>query len=131
MEIKDLHARQGNVEITADVIDKSQPRTFDKNGNSGKVCNAKIQDATGAVTLSLWNDDVDKVDIGDKIKLSNGYVGEYQGELQLSAGKFGKIEIIGKIDKPKQITKQQVQEDLDPEEFTQNEDLDVEEEDVF
>ncbi|MEK6887168.1 MAG: SOSS complex subunit B family protein [Nanoarchaeota archaeon] len=97
MEIKDLHARQGNVDLTAEVADKSASRTFDKFGKQGRVCNAKIKDGSGVtITLTLWNDEVDLVNIGDKIKITNGYVGEWQGELQLSAGKFGKIEVVEK-----------------------------------
>ncbi|HIH39224.1 TPA: hypothetical protein HA219_00660 [Candidatus Woesearchaeota archaeon] len=97
MEIKDLHARQGNVDLTVEVVDKSAPRTFDKFGKQGRVCNAKIKDGSGVtITLTLWNDEIDRIDVGDKIKITNGYVGEWQGELQLSAGKFGKIEVVEK-----------------------------------
>ena len=30
-----------------------------------------------------------------KIKITNGYVNEFQGESQVTAGKFGKLEILG------------------------------------
>jgi ssDNA-binding replication factor A large subunit len=61
--------------------------------NSGQ--NAQASDETGSITLTLWNDDVNKVKTGDKIKITKGWVGEYQGKFQLSAGKFGKMEILG------------------------------------
>ena len=96
MEIKDLHAKQGNVELTAEVVEKGNVRTFDKFGKQGRVCNAKINDGTGTITLTLWNEEIDKIDVGDKIKITNGYVGEWQGELQLGAGKFGKLEVVEK-----------------------------------
>lgn len=96
MPIADLQVRQGNVNLVAEVVEKGEIRTFEKFGKSGKVCNAKIKDDTGTVTLTLWNDDVDKINVGDKIKLTNGWVGEWQGEKQLSAGKFGKLEVVEK-----------------------------------
>ena len=96
MEIKDLKPRQGSVEVTATVIDKSEPRSFDKQGNKGTVCKATIKDDSGSIVLTLWNDEVSKISIGDKIKITNGYVSEWQGELQLSAGKFGKLEVVEK-----------------------------------
>lgn len=111
MEIKDLHARMGNVELTAEVIDKARVREFDKAGNKGRVCNARIKDDTGSIVLTLWNDDIDKIDVGDKIKITNGYVGEWQGELQLGAGKFGKIEIVTKGSKEQKVYSN-VQEDV-------------------
>ncbi len=94
MEIKDLKAKTGNVDVVVEVAEKAEAREFEKFGKSGKVCNATVKDATGTVTLTLWNDDVDKVNVGDKIHIENGWVGEWQGELQLSTGKFGKLEVV-------------------------------------
>ena len=38
--------------------------------------------------------DEDNLKAGDKIKVTNGYVNEFQGEMQLTAGKFGKLEVV-------------------------------------
>ncbi|MBT3304014.1 DNA-binding protein [Candidatus Woesearchaeota archaeon] len=94
MEIKDLKAKTGNVDVVVEVAEKAEAREFEKFGKSGKVCNATVKDSTGTVTLTLWNEDVDKVNVGDKIHIENGWVGEWQGELQLSTGKFGKLEVV-------------------------------------
>ncbi|MFC1704808.1 SOSS complex subunit B family protein [Nanoarchaeota archaeon] len=98
MEIKDLQIRQGNVEITADVVDVSPPREFEKFGKKGKVASATIKDATGQVKLSLWNEQADQVKPGQKVKITNGYVNEWQGEPQLTTGKLGKLEVVGEAD---------------------------------
>ncbi len=97
MEIKDLQPRQGKVELTATLIEKGDTRTIEKSNFSGKVCNAKLQDTTGTVKITLWNDQCDTVHDGDKVKISNGYVSEYQGEMQLSTGKFGKLSVVEKV----------------------------------
>ena len=94
MTINELKAGQGKVELTATVAEKSDIRDFDKNGNKGKVANAVLKDETGEIKLTLWNEDAERINKGDKLKISNGYVGEWKGELQLSAGKFGKIEVL-------------------------------------
>src|SRR3989344_9137478 len=94
MDIKDILANKGNIDIMAEVISKEEPRTFEKFGKSGRVCSAKIKDHTGEVTLTLWNDDVDRINVGDKIHIQNGWCAEYRGEKQLSSGKFGKIELV-------------------------------------
>ena len=44
--------------------------------------------------LTLWNEQIEKVKIGNKIAITNGYVGEWQGEKQLTTGKFGTLEVI-------------------------------------
>jgi len=94
MEVKDLQPNQGKVDLVLTITEKSEPRTFEKFGKSGSVCKAKANDETGTVTITLWNDDIDKVKVGDKIHVKNGWCSEYQGELQVSSGKFGEIEVL-------------------------------------
>ncbi len=92
--ISELKVGQGKVDITAVVKTKSEVKTFNKNGRDLKLANTVIADESGEISLSLWNDDVDKIKQGDKIKITNGYVSEFNGTKQLSAGKFGKLEVV-------------------------------------
>src|SRR3989338_5708240 len=96
MEIKDIKANSGNIDLVLHIVEKESPRTFEKFGKKGRVCNAKVKDKSGEMKLTLWNEDIDKVAIGDKIHLQNGWCSEFKGEKQLSTGKFGKIEIVEK-----------------------------------
>ena len=95
MEIKDLEPRQSNVEVVATIKSIDEPREFEKFGNPGKVANATIEDESGSMKLTLWNEQIEKVKVGDKIHITNGYVNEWQGESQLTTGKFGQLEIVG------------------------------------
>jgi len=94
MAIKDLKIREGKVDIVVEVVDKGDIREFEKFGKPGRVCNAKVKDESGEITLTLWNDEIDKVKAGDKIHIINGYVSEWQGEPQLTAGRLGKMEVV-------------------------------------
>lgn len=94
MEIGKIQTRQGKIDVSGEIVSKDEPREFEKFEKKGKVCNAVLKDKSGKITLTLWNDEVDSVKVGDKVKISNGYCGEYQGEKQLSAGKFGKLEVV-------------------------------------
>jgi replication factor A1 len=124
MAIKDLQAKQGNVDLTFEVIEKGDVREFQKFGKSGRVCNAVAKDETGTIKLTLWNDDIDKINVGDKVHLINGYVNEFQGELQLTTGKFGKFEVIGKAEVKKEDVKTITSDELEePEEFAKEEDI--------
>ncbi|MBI5391488.1 hypothetical protein HZB00_00640 [Candidatus Woesearchaeota archaeon] len=93
-KIKDLKSNQGKVNIEAEVIDIGNVREFAKFGKVGRVANAKIKDDSGEITLTLWNEEIDKVKKGDKIRITNGYVGEWQGTKQLSAGRYGQLEVM-------------------------------------
>ena len=98
MQVKDLKPRQGNVDIILDVVDVGTLREFEKFGKAGKVATAIAKDETGDIKLTLWNEDIEKVKAGDKVHLTNGYVSEWQGEMQLTTGRLGKIEVVGKAD---------------------------------
>lgn len=92
MKISELKIRQGNIEVEGTIAEVGETKTFNKMGKEGRVCNVTLKDDSGEIKLTLWNDDVDKYKAGDKIKITNGYVNEFQGEKQLTAGRFGKIE---------------------------------------
>lgn len=97
MMAKDLKDKMKVDEITLTVVEKKEPREWKSgwSGAGGRVCDATGEDGNGdKVSLSLWNDDVDKVNVNDRIKITNGWVSSYKGNLQLSAGKFGKLEVL-------------------------------------
>lgn len=95
MKIKELRAGQGKVDIEGKVKSKSDTRTLNKYGRELKVANAVVEDDSGEIALTLWNSDADNVKAGDKIKITNGYVSEFNGTKQLTSGKYGKLEIVG------------------------------------
>jgi replication factor A1 len=104
MEIKDLKPNTGNVEIVAVIAEKEEPKTFEKFGKQGKVCNAKLKDDSGVVKLTLWNDDIEKVAVGDKVRVEKGWCSEFRDELQVSTGKFGQIEVVEKMEDSQVLT---------------------------
>ena len=94
MNISELQPKQGNIEIEAEIIEISEVREFQKFGRSGRVATAVVKDETGQINLTLWNEQIDQVKVGDKIKIANGYVNEWQGEMQLTTGRAGTLEVI-------------------------------------
>ena len=96
MKITDLKAGQGKVDVEATVKSKEAARVFNKYGKELRVANAIVNDESGEVKLTLWNNDIEKVNEGDTIKITNGYVSEFNGEKQLTSGKYGKMEVVGK-----------------------------------
>ena len=92
MKISELQPKQGNVEIEAVIAELGETRTYNKFGRELSVADAVIKDDSGTMKLTLWNDDIPRFKAGDKVKVINGYVNEFQGEMSLTSGKFGKIE---------------------------------------
>jgi ssDNA-binding replication factor A large subunit len=97
MKISELKVGASNVTIQAKVVNKDEPReVVTKYGKRLSVANITLQDDTGSIAMSLWGNDIDNVNVGDVIEISNGYVNEFRGTPQLSTGKFGKIKVVEK-----------------------------------
>ena len=94
MNISDLTPGTGSVELEVEVVGIEKPREINKNGRTLRVANATIKDDSGTISLVLWNDAIDQIQEGSKVKITNGYVNTWQDKLQLTLGKFGKMEIL-------------------------------------
>ncbi len=133
MQIKDLKPKQGSVDIIVDIVDVGIPREFQKFGKAGKVSTAIAKDETGDIKLTLWNEDIEKVQSGDKVHLTDGYVNEWQGEMQLTTGRMGKLKVVGKAKTDSsQESDSKIITNIPLEKYDNNdeENLSVEEEDV-
>lgn len=95
MKINELTPGTGNVDLEAEVVGVEPAREINKMGRQLRVANATIQDDSGTITLVLWNDAIDQVKEGTKIKITNGYVNTWQDKAQLTLGKFGKMDVLG------------------------------------
>jgi replication factor A1 len=94
--IKDLHDGMKRVDVEAKVVEKSDPREVKSRykDETYKIVDAVVADETGSIKLTLWNEQIDMVSVGDNIKIENGYVTSFKSELQLNVGKFGKLTVI-------------------------------------
>jgi replication factor A1 len=95
LKIKDLQDGMRRVDVTAKVIEKSDIRQVrSRYGNETyKVADALIEDDTGTIKLTLWNERIEQVNIDDTVAIENGYVTSYRGEIQLNIGRYGKLSI--------------------------------------
>jgi replication factor A1 len=94
-KIKDLKAGMKKVNLKARVLEIPEPnRVYTRYGTEAYVTNALVGDETGTIRMNLWNEQINMVSEGDLIKIENGAVANFRGELQLRIGKYGKITII-------------------------------------
>ena len=94
MKIAELKEGSTNVSVEAEVVSMGDIREINKYGNTLRVANAEIKDDSGVIKLTLWNENIDKIQVGNKIKIEKGYVNSFQGDLQLTLGKFGTMEVL-------------------------------------
>ena len=62
----------------------------------GMVQQVEAEDDSGSATITLWNEQVGQFAEGETVKITKGWCKEYQGQMQVSSGKFGTLEKITK-----------------------------------
>jgi replication factor A1 len=94
LTIDELRFRMQHVNLKAKVVEKPGKRQVRTRwGASAFVSNVKITDDTGSIRLSLWNHQIDSVNVGDTIDIRGGHVAQYAGNPQLRLGKKGILSI--------------------------------------
>ncbi len=93
--IKELQDGMKKVSVEAQVVEKGDVREVKSRfkDETYRIVDAVLADESGSVKLTLWNEQIDMVNVGDKIKIDNGYVTSFKGEIQLNVGKFGKLTV--------------------------------------
>ena len=86
---------RGNINIQGKVKDKKEPRTVNlRSGGTNEVCDMTLQDDDGGeIKLTLWGEEVAKVNNGDTVKISNGYTKTFRDEVAINVGRYGKLEV--------------------------------------
>ena len=88
---------RSGVNVKSEVKSKGDPRTVNlKSGGTVDVCYAVIADGESEddqMKLTLWGDDIKAVNVGDVVVITNGYTNEFKGEVSLTKGKFGQMQI--------------------------------------
>ena len=95
MQIKDLKNGMKSISIEAKVVEKTAPRQVlsrykDEMYN---VATAIVSDGTGQIKLTLWNDQINQVEVNDTVKINQGYITSFKGEIQLNVGKYGTLNV--------------------------------------
>ena len=93
--IKELQDGMKRVSVEAKVVEKGDPREVKSRfkDETYRIVDAVVADESGSVKLTLWNEQIDMVNVGDNIKIENGYVTSFKSEIQLNVGKFGKLTV--------------------------------------
>jgi replication factor A1 len=95
LQIKDIDARVRCVNLRVKVVGKSIPMyVCSRFGDALTLSTATISDATGSMKMPLWNAEIDRVSIGDTVQIENGRVRTFRGELQVSLGRKGRLEVV-------------------------------------
>ena len=91
MKISEITPGSSKISIEAKVVEKQAVREVNTKFGQNTVCETVIEDESGNIILVLWGPQANEINVGDNLKIENGFVKEWNGNMQLSVGKFGKI----------------------------------------
>jgi replication factor A1 len=94
VDISELRDGMRKVDVAGVIVKKEATRTVNlKAGGTTTVANARLKNSTGEVKLVLWGADIDKVAEDSLVAVTNGYVTEYNKEIQLNIGRYGQLKV--------------------------------------
>ena len=101
LKIIDLKADMRNVDIRFRVIQKGEMKEItNRVGKTLNLSEVEVGDETGRIYLTLWDEGIELLEIGDVGEVKNGFIKVIRGELRLNIGKYGKLEKIEDKDFP-------------------------------
>ena len=90
-KINDLTENSKNVNATIKVIEIGETKDIPSRFGDKQVCEVKVADASGSILLSLWDDQIGKIAVGDTLSIQNGYISIVRNSMRLNIGKYGKM----------------------------------------
>ena len=93
MKINEIEIGMSGVTTEGEITDKSESRTVNTRYGRRSVADVILKDDTGSIKMSLWEEQIVFVNIGNKVSISGAYVTEFRNELQLNIPRSGKLEI--------------------------------------
>ena len=97
MKLSELREGQGKINTDeVECISLGETRNVHTRFNTeAQVREVQIKDDEGEeFTLTLWNEMIEKVDVGTRLKIENGYTNSFRGVGKLNIGKDGKLIIL-------------------------------------
>jgi len=93
MKIEEIESGMNSISVEGKITDISEERRVRTRYGQRSVADATLEDDTGSIKLSLWEENITTVSIGDKVKINGAYVTEFRNQLQLNIPRSGKLEI--------------------------------------
>ena len=96
VNVKDLNSNLKEVNMDVKVVSKSPIRhvTSRVRLDSHRVCDVLVGDETGSIYLTLWDNDIERVNEEDTLRIKNGYIKLFRGSMRLNIGRYGNLTVL-------------------------------------
>jgi len=95
LKVEKLTPNSREVNTIVKLLSKSEVRNVTgRDYSARRVADALVGDETGCVYLTLWDDNIDKINEEATIRITNGYVNLFRGNMRLNIGKYGSFQLL-------------------------------------
>jgi len=95
VKTSDVKPEMRRVDLDMKIVEIEEPRSYaSRTGKEGRVTTAIGEDDSGRIKISIWDKDIDRVKVGNTVKIRNGYARLFRDEVHVSAGMYGKLEVV-------------------------------------
>ena len=96
MKIADLNQYSRQINVVVKVISKTDVREVvtKMDETRHKVCEALVADDTGAIYVSLWDNQIEEIQPDMFLAIRNSYMNAFRGSMRLNIGRYGSFEIL-------------------------------------
>ena len=95
VKVEKLTSNSREINTIVKVVSKSEVRNVTGRDYSvRRVLDALVGDETGCVYLTLWDDNIDKINEDATLQITNGYVNLFRGNMRLNIGKYGSFQLL-------------------------------------
>jgi len=94
MKANEVKPGMRNLDLDLKVVEISETHRFENEKGSGRVATAICEDDSGRVKVSLWGEEIDKVEPGDQIRIESGYSRLFKDETHISSGEYGELKVM-------------------------------------
>ena len=95
IKVETLTPNSKSVNTIVKVVSKGEIRSVSgRDYNIRRVADALVGDETGCLYMTLWEDKIDEVEEGKTLRVNNGYINLFRGNMRLNIGKYGNFEVL-------------------------------------
>ncbi|MCS7098214.1 MAG: hypothetical protein NZ922_04485 [Candidatus Methanomethyliaceae archaeon] len=92
-KIEDLNPASKGIDLLVKVLEINPAKEVStRDGKKHNVAEVLVGDDTGCVLMSLWDDNINKVQVGQTISIKNAYITLFKGSMRLNIGRYGSLE---------------------------------------
>ena len=73
-------------------VESQREVTVKSTGRMHRVAEIKVADESAVVLLTVWDNDIESIEIGKIYVIRNGYVNEFNHRMRLTRGRFGEMQ---------------------------------------